>query len=197
MTTVSTVDVTKYRLLISIVPSITISSDRVRCACVLCPQTAPPHRHCGLHHHPITVVIPMTTTISITTISSRAIISITILVSSVSGQDSEPPAHSAGIPTAPGSSPSASRQHCHADHGSKHVKSMPGPQRWLFLAEVREGASEQDLREGTPCELPSPPAHPLTFMDVAKDVQPWLDSPLDRVEQLHTAHTLHLLGDPV
>lgn len=81
--------------------------------------------------------------------------------------------------------------------GSKHVKSMPGPQRWLFLAEVREGASEQDLREGTPCELPSPPAHPLTFMDVAKDVQPWLDSPLDRVEQLHTAHTLHLLGDPV
>lgn len=64
----------------------------------------------------------MTTTISITTISSRAIISITILISSVSGQDSEPPAHGVGIPTAPGSSPSASQQHCHADRGSKHVK---------------------------------------------------------------------------
>lgn len=77
----------------------------------------------------------------------------------------------------------------------------------LFLAEVREGASEQDLRKagtpsegpvrGTPHEVPFPPAHLLTFMDVAKDVQPWLDSPLDCVEQLHTAHTLHLLRDPV
>ena len=37
----------------------------------------------------------------------------------------------------------------------------------------------------------------LTFVDVAKDVQPRLDAPLHRVEQLHAAHPLHLLGDPV
>ena len=45
---------------------------------------------------------------------------------------------------------------------------------------------------------PSPtPTLPLTFVDVAEDVQPRLDAPLHRVEQLHTAHPLHLLGDPV
>lgn len=37
----------------------------------------------------------------------------------------------------------------------------------------------------------------LTFVDVAKNVQSWLDPPLHRVQQLHTPHPLHLLGDPV
>ena len=41
------------------------------------------------------------------------------------------------------------------------------------------------------------PPPSLTFVDVAKDVQPRLDAPLHRVEQLHAAHPLHLLGDPV
>lgn len=34
-------------------------------------------------------------------------------------------------------------------------------------------------------------------MDVAEDMQPWLDTPLHGVKELHAAHPLHLLGDPV
>lgn len=45
-------------------------------------------------------------------------------------------------------------------------------------------------------EEPLPTPAP-TFVDVAKDMQPRLDAPLHRVEQLHAAHPLHLLGDPV
>lgn len=37
----------------------------------------------------------------------------------------------------------------------------------------------------------------LTFVDVAKNVQSWLDPPLHCVQQLHTPYPLHLLGDPV
>jgi len=54
--------------------------------------------------------------------------------------------------------------------------------------------------EGAPLQgprgVPPPPPTP-TFVDVAKDMQPRLDAPLHRVEQLHAAHPLHLLGDPV
>lgn len=42
-----------------------------------------------------------------------------------------------------------------------------------------------------------PPARTPTFVDVAEDMQPRLDAPLHGVEQLHAAHALHLLGDPV
>ena len=54
---------------------------------------------------------------------------------------------------------------------------------------------EGPMRRPAPLQVRPPP--PLTFMDVAEDMQPRLDAPLHRVEQLHAAHPLHLLGDPV
>lgn len=39
--------------------------------------------------------------------------------------------------------------------------------------------------------------HTHTFMNVSKDVDLGLDSPLDSVQELHASNTLHLLWDPV
>lgn len=39
--------------------------------------------------------------------------------------------------------------------------------------------------------------HVFTLMNVSKHMQLGLDSPLDGVEQLHAADSLHLLGNPV
>lgn len=61
-------------------------------------------------------------------------------------------------------------------------------QEWVETGEEVTGWTE--------VRSPPPPPSP-TFVDVAKDVQPRLDAPLHCVEQLHAAHPLHLLGDPV
>lgn len=94
--------------------------------------------------------------------------------------------------------------------GVGHVCTRPlqrAQEKWaisLLVEDVREeGGDQAEGRQMAPLkgQLGAParevPLYPLTFMDVAKDMQPWLDTPLHRVQQLHAAHALHLLGDPV
>lgn len=47
------------------------------------------------------------------------------------------------------------------------------------------------------CEMKQGTALLLTFMNPTKDMQLGPDSPLHCVQQLHTAHSLQLLGNPV